>query len=573
MLTLLEWCVSSATASGSGIVNRAMEKTLEFLGQTANEAAVPVLLAALGATDPAVQEKAFGALLARRRGAGQWALVERWHQFPESWQQRISEQPRSIAAAVRRAVLSTDESLCHNGCQIAVRSREYELIPALVAGAEDPQNPQRAQVAHTLLQLCELLEQEMSGPRDHRYRPDPARTRESVLPSLERGFDQFAHHGCRAIVEAFLMLASHEHPLLRKILDHPRHATHHVLVDQFTTSTRVSVMRLVLNLLEARPCSAIALQIVAKRSDLPFVRHLLHRAGGPAFESMRPALAKLPSIAWLEPERVQIGPLSGPEQAAAVQVLVASGMHRLRAFETLKQLLCHGAVEGRRAAAAALAAFGGAEANQLALDQLDDPDPLVQAQLVVQLRARNIPGAISRLVRLLESPHEATRTAASSCLSEFNVQQYLSLFDVMEGDARRNTGLLVMRIDPSAPAQLALELKSPSRTRRVRGLEAAAAMNAVSLVEPLVLGLLHDPDHFLRTEAARTLAYTDSPLAEQALRDALLDRSAAVREAAEQSLHALAQSGRNKHPLRLTTILEHVDDNPLLGGTPTDCVP
>ena len=69
-------------------------------------------------------------------------------------------------------------------------------------------------------------------------------------------------------------------------------------------------------------------------------------------------------------------------------------------------------------------------------------------------------------------------------------------------------------------------------------------MDAVHLVEPLIIGLLADQDHFVRAEAARTLAYCNTPLAHKSLQNALKDRSVAVREAAEQSLQKLSAEGR-----------------------------
>ena len=59
-------------------------------------------------------------------------------------------------------------------------------------------------------------------------------------------------------------------------------------------------------------------------------------------------------------------------------------------------------------------------------------------------------------------------------------------------------------------------------------------------LEPRVLKLLTDNDHVVRTEAARVLAVCDTPASRRALREALLDRSVTVQEAAEHSLRQLA---------------------------------
>mgnify|MGYP001012298143 CR=1 FL=1 len=140
-------------------------------------------------------------------------------------------------------------------------------------------------------------------------------------------------------------------------------------------------------------------------------------------------------------------------------------------------MLTSGRTAARRVAAAALADFGGAEANQLAVQGVQDPDPQVQASMVVQLRDRGIPGAISQLIHLLDSRHAVVREAAQSCLTEFNFGRYITAFDLMDEKIRSSTGMLVMRIDPHATGALADELKSRTRTRRLRGLEAAVAMD------------------------------------------------------------------------------------------------
>ena len=69
----------------------------------------------------------------------------------------------------------------------------------------------------------------------------------------------------------------------------------------------------------------------------------------------------------------------------------------------------------------------------------------------------------------------------------------------------------------------------------------AKSMQVVLKVEAEIIELLSDADHFLRTEAIRALAYSDSPNSLQAIRDCLLDNSPSVRDVAEQTLQWFAQ--------------------------------
>ena len=158
-----------------------------------------------------------------------------------------------------------------------------------------------------------------------------------------------------------------------------------------------------------------------------------------------------------------------------------------------------------------MADFRGAEANTLAMRALRDPDPQVQAKVVPQLRSRNIPGTLSVLLELVESPYDVVRRAAREALAEFSFKRYLATFEMLDAEVRRSTGLLVKRIDPHTVPLLREELKSPMRTRRLRGLAVAQAIEAVEVLEPLVIDLLEDEDHMVRVEAATTLGLAASP--------------------------------------------------------------
>lgn len=545
-------------------VSTGLCQTLKLLTETANEAAVPILLAALDSRDREIQEGALTAILNRRRGVGSRALIKRWGSLSERWKQQIAEHPRQIASAVRDAILSRDGELCANGCEALLCIREFELIPALVTAIEEPENPYATMVAETLIGLSELLQEEISGHRKQRQLREPARVRQQVLPSLERAADRYEQHRHREVIEAFLMLTNHENAVLKQILCEPRHPAYLVVTDILRNSARPGVIRLVLNLMESRFAPTAALQVISHRSDLPFIRHLLQRLANTSTSHLRSNLRRVESISWLKDDLSLLDSLNEQEQETAVQVAMVSNMDRIDVFEAIAHLMKFGRVGGRRAASKALAEFGGAEANKLVLDGLHDSDPHVQANLAGQLRERGIPGAISRLIQLLDSPHEVVSKAAQACLSEFSFNRYLSIFDMMEDDIRRSTGLLVMRVDPTASSQLAEELKARTRTRRLRGLEIAMAMDAVQHLEPLIIALLKDEDHFVRAEAARTLAYGVSPLAQQSLRDALMDRSIAVREAAEQALRKLSESGRMTTAGSIASALKSAEQSPLM---------
>lgn len=545
-----------------------LARTFSLLKETPNEAAVPVLVAALDSSDLAIQEEAVQAILGRRKGAGQRVLIERWPQLPERWKLQIARHPRQISSAVRSAILGTDPELCTSGCDALLYLRDYELIPTLVAGVERPNQPQLTHVGHTLLSLCEMLEEELSGPRDMGRHNEPALFVAAALPSLERAVERFELHRCRDAVESFLLLAASDNTTLQRLLADPRHPAYLVMLDVLCKSPRMPIIRLVLNLLEIPQAPSAVNQVVAHRTDIPFLRNLLKRIGFELSDTLRAHLKRVDSLPCLTQSLAVLDTLSEKDEVAAILLAIGSNLNRLEAFRVVQYLMTRGRTAARRLASRALAEFGGADANQLALHGLRDPDPQVQANVTRQLRDRGIPGAITQLIRLLDNPHEEVRLAAQDSLTEFNFNRYITMFDLMDEKIRASTGLLVMRVDPKAVSELAGELKSRTRTRRLRGLDVAVAMDAVDQVEPMVIDLLSDTDHFVRAEAARTLGYCNTPLAFQALQNALHDRSAAVRESAEQSLNKLTAEGRMTAALSITSALDGVESSPLLTPAP-----
>jgi HEAT repeat protein len=147
---------------------------------------------------------------------------------------------------------------------------------------------------------------------------------------------------------------------------------------------------------------------------------------------------------------------------------------------------------------------------------------------------------MATLIEALDDAQEVIRAAARECLAEFNFTRYLAAFDAMEEDVRRSTGQLVTKVEPHAPRLLIEELQSPTRSRRLRAAAVAEAMQLVPSVEDELHKLLADEDHMIRAASASALAQSRTERTRQMLREALLDNSVAVHNAAEHALEEIA---------------------------------
>lgn len=510
--------------------------TIRLLSETNNEAAVPVLVTGLDSPRQGIREACLEACLARRSPVAHREVLRRLHTLDERDQELVRRQRGRMTQALRDAVLDGDQHLCANGCTAAVWFREYDLIPTLITALEDQSNPNAAKAGETMLQLAEQLYAELASPRKNDGHLSPQIIRRRVIGDLERSAVRYGSHRRRQILEAFALLVKRDNATMRGVLLDPRHAAFVVLIDVMAHSTAGGVMRLLLTFLDDPGAPMAVLNCAARRRDLKFVRHFLRKIGRTPSATVRQNLKRIRSVSWIRDGLELLDKLDDLEQHGAVELVMTSGMPRREAFAAIEHLLAHGKPEGRRAAAEALAHFQGADANRLALAALEDSDPQVQSNAIRQLRQRGIPGVLPRLVEMVDSPHSAVRTAVRETLAEFSFPRFLAAFDMLEDEVRKSTGSLVKKLDPQTIPRLKDEMESQARTRRLRAVAMARAIDAVDELEGPIARLLEDEDYLVRVEAALALGDCDTLGSLYALQDAEEDQSASVREAVRTSL-------------------------------------
>ncbi|MBX7167332.1 MAG: HEAT repeat domain-containing protein [Pirellulales bacterium] len=517
-------------------MSNGLATTLETLTKTTNAAADAVLLPALNARDPFIQEGALIGLLERKSVEGGREILRRLPLFTSRWKQLLFERRSRLSKTLREAILGTDPTLIQNSFPAVVWFREYDLIAALLNLIEDTHHVQRDRAARTMLELVDLLYNELAGPRDYAERRDPQLMRKHVVATLEHSVARFSQHKSSEVLEAFATLAESDNALLKQILTDPLHNTYVALVEVLHHSSRPGVARLLLSYLdENRPPSA-ALSLIGRRGDVKFVRHLAQRVGDEVSPTHVLNLKRIEAWAWAAPEAGVLAQLDDAPQSAAAAIVMCSGYDRRKALKTIQYLLQHGTTGGRRTAARLLAEFNGVEANALAQVAVDDPDPIVQAHILRQIRGRGVPGALPRLLAAVDSAHEEVRAAARECLAEFSFSRFLASYSGLDDNVQRSTGRLVRKIDLQALPQLRTELESLSRNRRLRALGLVPLLDAAADVESQLLDLLEDEDHVVREQAVRALANSPTARAQDAVRGALNDRSHRVREAVNELL-------------------------------------
>ena len=519
-----------------------LNDTFQLLTKTDNEAAVDVLAAGLDCPHRAIRDRALRSLLTRSSPKGHQEVFRRLPKLDKRCRSIISARPERLVRAATAALEIADEATCTAALEGILSFRLYDTIPALLALVKEKDNPNFDLAIRTVLRLTELFYQEFSDSRKRSKRNDLDNSRRRVTLALEEAAGRFNTHRRTEIIEAFLLVAKQQNVTLRRILRQPGERSQQAVVDVLSNSTRGGVIRVLLGFLEDPQMPNAVKDILAHRKDVKFLKNLFQKTGPRPSRSVTTTLARFDSFAWATLTDGLLKELDGTAQYNAVQLLMASSMNRDKLFEILEFLLLEGRVGGRRAAAQRLAEFEGPRAEELVVKALGDEDPVVRSHLIRQVRSRQIPGAMSLLIGMVGSPHEEVRQALREALPEFTLQHFLASFDKLADELLPTAAHLVGKIDVDVRPRLTEEMEGRSPVRRRRAVLAATAMGLASEMEQLIIKRLSDDDHMVRIVAAKALADCDTMPTWDALRDALLDRSVMVQEAAEQSLMRICQS-------------------------------
>jgi HEAT repeat protein len=522
-------------------VTNGIATTFRALAESRNDAAVQVLAHALDGPSGPLAQEAMRSLLVRSGKASQREILDRWLRLDDESRALARQRPGRLSAVCREALLEADRRSSESAAAAILECNDFEQFGLLAKLVEDQRYPHADLVDKLLVELADQLYDGATSLDDYVRQRELQRVRMHAVDVLQPLAERYAVHGRRPAIEAFCTLARRENTVLRRVLREPRDAAHEPLRDVLLNSPRLGVIHLLVGFLDDPYAPLAALDALARRYDRPFLHELTGRLAAPPQRVVVENLRRLASIVWLGTDFAVIDDLDEISQAGAVRLAAASGMARAELLDLLGHVLHYGNVGGRRAASNVLPGFDDPTATELLRRALDDPDPQVQANVLAHLRPRNVQGALATLVAMVDSPHDLVRQAAREGLDEFNFERFLRSFDTMDEDIRCTTGVLVKKVDPQAMHDLAHELSAMSRTRRIRALSAAEAMEAVVEMEELIVALLRDSDHMVRAAAAQALGCCPTSAARDALRDALVDRSVVVQEAAELSLFQLAE--------------------------------
>jgi len=519
----------------------AWDTTFHWLKITGNRAAGELLVRAMEAFSPELRKAAIFTLMARREVAGHRLILERIDPASEEWRGQLKSLPFPFLDYLRSVLIHGEPHIRAKACHFLVETEQFEFVPFLVNVLEHRECEPRSIIINTILDLSRRLRQHLEESDNSSEANHYNRVAEQLRRALLIAADRFPKHECREVLDAFLLLAKGHSGLLAGIVTNRGHPARRALLDILFCESGTHALAVLCHFLYQTNPPEDILSIISRRSDLPFLRYFFGTVGSQPDPVVKRNLKRFHTFRWVK-EVPQLLPQLDEIQQQAIPVIVTHArISRDEALKVVGHVLLEGQPAGRRAAAEALAEFHGAEANALTIRAMQDHDPSVQAAIIPQLRHRGILGALPYIVSRLDSPHPIVRRAARKSLREFSFTRFLQVWDLLPPDVRKNTGMLVKRVDPRATLLLRAELLSPFRLRRLRALEVAVELELVSRLESSIISLLRDEDSSVRAEAAIALSQSDSVESYRALLEASNDASITVQNAVIRSLEERRQ--------------------------------
>lgn len=521
-------------------MSAALDKTFDVLRTAGSPHALELLLAALDVPDEQVRTGAVAALADRGPTPGQLEVVRRIDSLPSAALDVLRTKTKQFEQSLRQCLRDHAEEMRRKALDMVRLTGNCFLMPQLLAMLADSEDELHVRTAETVLALARRLYDRVHQPNDALAAASLAQMRNEVLTELDLAtnhLDRLIH--ADEVVEAALVLGDVDHFAVRKLLRQSAPECHDRVRRLLLTSRHPGVMRVVVDSLDQSHPHPAALEAIRQRTDAEFISHLLRHLPHELSETQQKNLRQIERLAWVPTDPVDLSLIPGPLQPRLATLVEASGLTRPEKIAVLEWLLRFGSSTGRAAATEDDSLLDHDVVQHVVIESLEADDPDVQAWATAQLQAWDVPAALTLLVERLDSPLESVRAAARHELRHFNLERLLANFDRLDHESGPAAGQLLLKVDPDALPKLKRELSHPMRQRRIRAIQATAALRLQRHVLESLTALSCDNEMLVRRAIAEALGTVSSPEAVLALQGLANDPSPRIREVAQRSLRQI----------------------------------
>jgi len=408
-----------------------------------------------------VRKLASSILISQRSGKGFEAIIRNFDPDDPDLVNLVNRNREKLMPGLHSAIVNKDPDLARQAFRLAFSQEFYEVLPTLAAYCLGPSSQEKNGTSlhrDFLLFLNKYaVALAKNDPHEHHLLYNVILSEFTRILTQKIREYRFTRQDLTLTI--YLQLypffadigSGHDLYLQLRLPNSPVYvATYRRLLQE----SEPYLFRLVTRCLDRLNPPQIVPQIIAERADIPFLDMLFKSIKLPLTLELKANLAKLPPLTWMGQILSFLDQFEADAQCGLVALLRSANLTEEELQPLFLKIFEHGKGVARAAALSALAPFTSAEIDRLVWDAAEDSDPAVQIEALIQLSSRDIPGAATRIVQFVGSPHEEVRHTVQRLLPTFRFKRFIQTFDQLDDDSRRRMFNVVRMLDKRTPDEL-----------------------------------------------------------------------------------------------------------------------
>jgi hypothetical protein len=512
------------------------EKTIKYLGQSANPAAAEVLASLVGNPDDRIRSLAFDKLYLKKVPELYLFLFKNFLNDKDYWLSKSCLSKERLTRLVETAFQSTDSGIHRAAVETITQYRLYGTLTVVVSYLEGADTGRSHEARATILQLANLFYDEILGaPESERRNFD--RLREWFVQQLNGPIKRYAVTGFDELLQSLLILTKKDYDTMKTVMLDHRSAACRKIADLLQNGKHGSYIRLLLSYVNDVSSPPVIDEILITRSDNIFVRKLLETVGTNPSIDFRESLKRFKRFAWFVPYNTQLQEMLEGLEPCAVQLLQACSMPKGAKLQLYKFFFENPSFEARRAAAASIRYLVGDEVNNMLLHFVNDPDAPTAAAIFRILKSRGVKETDSFFENLVNRPEPEIRKAIYDMAPDLHVESLASRISQMTQETAKRMGRYVRLVDPNTAKMIDDDIFSPIPIRRLSAcLVAAVTGYANNFANRLIEIAETDDDPSVRCAALSALPNILTKDAVETIKLLMNDQSMLIRDTATTTL-------------------------------------
>ncbi|MGL4942205.1 MAG: HEAT repeat domain-containing protein [Thermoguttaceae bacterium] len=518
-------------------MNPFQEKTLQFLVQSEDPAALELLRPLLYSDDWGVRRFAFEGMYLSGDPAIHIEFFREFVRDPKGWREHCPPLTDDrLGKVVMNALRSEDMSLVREAAVIAADFRLYDALGAYVPMIEGLDLKQAEFAAKQILRLGELFYEDLvNAPPAERANLD--RKRAWFSAELDAPVKHYAVHKMDEPLRALLMVTKKEFETFQNVTRDIHSDACKRLMEILDNDQNPGFFRLLLSFILDSEAPPAMDALIVKKTEPRFVRNLLLTVGTKIGDTEKKALKRFRDFAWMSLPPDQLLAVIGDQEIPFVMLLTAMTLPREKLVEMFSFVLKNLGVEGRRVAVDLLKQYPGDDFNNLLLSCIEDSDPQVVSSILRILRGRNFQGCDALLLKCVERNDPVINATVYDLAPEYRIEGLIQRMSQLTESGARELGAVVGRVDTNTRRVVETELGSYIGVRRQVALDCIRYLGYGKDYETKVISLAEtDTETSVRVAAFRVLAEVLTKDAVMTIKQAMSDKSLAIREAATEAL-------------------------------------